>query len=366
MAALMTSVIGNHEKIAQYISEAKKRGMTIYPPSINFSAYSFTVFQDGIRYGLGAVKGVGGTVLKGIFAERRTRKFNDLFDFCIRVSGTNVNRKVLEVFVHSGAFDEFGHDRATLLASLDVALNHADLVRPDDDLFDLFGGEFSLQPKYVEVDPIGIEDKLLFEKKVLGLYLSNHPVSSYRELFKHFGSLSIEDVVIKKEVKVLIGAYISAVKTIRTKKGEVMAFLKVSDEEGDLDAVVFPNGYRSFVTTIQAGTIVMIQGLLEERDGKPQVNVQQLYSLDEAKQLANEKTGTLFIRIESKLQTKDILQKIKKILLQHHGHTKVMLYYERENRYVQLSLWDWVNPNDQLKNRLIEIVGMGNVILKKE
>ena len=328
MAALMTSVIGNHEKIAQYISEAKKRGMTIYPPSINFSAYSFTVFQDGIRYGLGAVKGVGGTVLKGIFAERRTRKFNDLFDFCIRVSGTNVNRKVLEVLVHSGAFDEFGHDRATLLASLDVALNHADLVRPDDDLFDLFGGEFSLQPKYVEVDPIGIEDKLLFEKKVLGLYLSNHPVSSYRELFKHFGSLSIEDVVIKKEVKVLIGAYISAVKTIRTKKGEVMAFLKVSDEEGDLDAVVFPNGYRSFVTTIQAGTIVMIQGLLEERDGKPQVNVQQLYSLDEAKQLANEKTGTLFIRIESKLQTKDILQKIKKILLQHHGHTKVMLYYE--------------------------------------
>ena len=366
MAALMTSAIGNHEKIAQYISEAKKRGMTIYSPSINFSAYSFTVYQDGIRYGLGAVKGVGGTVLKGIFAERRTRKFNDLFDFCIRVSGTNVNRKVLEVFVHSGAFDEFGHDRATLLASLDVALNHAELLRPDDDLFDLFGGEFSLQPKYVEVEPIGIEDKLLFEKKVLGLYLSNHPVSSYRELFQHFGCLSIEDVVSKKEVKVLIGAYISAVKTIRTKKGEVMAFLKVSDEEGDLDAVVFPNGYRNFVTTIQAGTIVMIQGLLEERDGKPQVNVQQLFSLDEAKQLANEKTGTLFIRIESKLQTNDILQKIKKILLQHHGHTKVMLYYERENRYVQLSLWDWVHPNDQLKNRLIEIVGMGNVVLKKE
>ena len=195
MAALMTSAIGNHEKIAQYVREAKKRGITIYPPSINFSAYSFIVYQDGIRYSLGAIKGVGGTVLKEIFAARRSRKFNDLFDFCIRVSGKIVNRKILEVFVHSGAFDEFGHDRATLLASLDVALNHAELVKPDDDLFDLFGeGEFSLQPKYVEVEPIRLEDKLLFEKKVLGLYLSNHPVSSYRKLFKHFGCMSIEEV----------------------------------------------------------------------------------------------------------------------------------------------------------------------------
>ena len=89
-----------------------------------------------------------------------------------------MNRKILEVLVHSGAFDEFGKDRATLFASLDVALNHAELVKPDDDLFDLFGdGEFSLQPKYVEADPISLEEKLIFEKKVLGLYLSNHPVS---------------------------------------------------------------------------------------------------------------------------------------------------------------------------------------------
>ena len=120
----------------------------------------------------------------------------------------------------------------------------------------------------------------------------------------------------------MLGVYISAVKTIRTKKGEVMAFLTVSDEEGDLDAVVFPNSYRNFVTTIQTGAIVMIQGLLEERDGKPQVNVQQLYSLDEAKQMASEETGTLFIKIESNHQTKDVLQKIKKNLLQHHGHYK--------------------------------------------
>ena len=202
MAALMTSAIGNHEKIAQYVREAKKLGITLYVPSINFSTYSFTVYQDGIRYSLGAVKGVGGTVLKEIFTARRNRKFNDLFDFCIRVSGKIVNRKILEVLVHSGAFDEFGKDRATLFASFDVALNHAELLKPDDDLFDLFAdGEFSLKPKYEEVDPITLEEKLMFEKKVLGLYLSNHPVTSYRKLFKHFGCMSIEEVTSKKEVK---------------------------------------------------------------------------------------------------------------------------------------------------------------------
>ena len=311
---------------------------------------------------------MGGSVLREILTARRSRKFNDLFDFCLRVSGKIVNRKILEALVHSGSFDEFGYDRSTLLASLDVALNHAELVKPDDDLLDLFeDGEFSLKPKYVEMEPIRLEDKLFFEKKVLGLYLSNHPVHSYRNLFRHFGCISIEEATkSKQETKVLLGVYISAIKTIRTKKGESMAFLTVSDEDRDIEAVVFPNSYRYFAPIIQMNTIVMIQGMMEERDGKHQVNVQKIYTLDEAKQMEKEETDTLFIKIESNKQTKDILQKIKKNLLQHQGKTKVMLYYERENRYVQLPLWDWVQPSDLLKNRLMEIVGTENVILKKE
>ncbi|MFJ8264444.1 DNA polymerase III subunit alpha [Peribacillus asahii] len=367
MAALMTSAIGNEDKIAQYVREAKKKGMMIQSPSINRSTYPFIARQDGIQYSLGAIKGIGRTVLREIFSARRNGKFSDLFDFCLRVSGKIVTRKVLEVLIHSGAFDEFGRDRATLLASLDVALHHAELVKPDEDLLDLLvDGEFSLKPKYVEVEPIRLEDKLQFEKNVLGLYLSNHPVSSYQKLFKHFGCISIEEATRKKEAKALLGVYISAVKTIRTKKGEMMAFLTISDEDGDLEAVVFPNSYRQFAETIQTNAIVMLQGTLEERDGKLQLNVQQIYSIDEAKQLASEETGTLFIKIESDKQTKDILLQIKKILLQYNGKTKVMLYYERENRYVQLSLWDWVQPNDRLHNRLIDIVGNGNVILKRD
>lgn len=367
LAALMTSVIGNQDKIALYVHEAKKKEILVYPPSINFSSNSFTVYQGGILYGLGAIKGIGGTVLREIFAARKNKKFLDLFDFCLRVSGKVVNRKVLEAFVHSGAFDEFYDDRATLLASLDVALDHADLVKPDNDLLDLFGEEeFILRPKYVVVEPMRLEDKLFFEKSVLGLYLSNHPVSSYQKLFKHFGCVSIEEAATKKEVKVLLGVYISKVRTIRTKKGEVMAFMTISDEEGDMEAVVFPNCYRRYATVIQMGSIVMLLGLLEERDGKLQLNVQQFFSMEEAIKIQSEETSTLFIKIESDKQTKDVLQKIKKSLIKHQGLTKVMLYYERENRYVQLSLWDWISPNQELKDKLINIVGKENVILQKD
>ncbi|MFJ7990988.1 DNA polymerase III subunit alpha [Peribacillus frigoritolerans] len=367
MAALLTSVVGNDEKISQYIREAKKKGIAVLPPSINRSGYPFLPEKEGIRYSLGAIKGIGGTVLKDIFAARRQKKFADLFDFCLRVSGKIVNRKVLEALVHSGAFDEFGEDRATLLASLDVAINHTELVNPDDDLFDMFSdGEFSLKPKYHRVDPIPIEDKLSLEKSALGLYLSNHPVTSYRELFQHFGCLTIDEAINKKESKVLLGAYITSVKTIRTKKGDVMAFLSVSDEEGDIEAVVFPNVYKNHSADLNHGQLVMLQGTLEERDGKTQLLIRNVYPLEKVKQMKEEKSGTIFLKIEAGKQTKDTLQKIKKILMQHSGETKVMLFYERENRYVQLSYWDWVNPTDRLMQALFDLVGKGNVVYKKE
>ncbi|MFL6555157.1 MAG: DNA polymerase III subunit alpha, partial [Bacillus sp. (in: firmicutes)] len=121
MAGLLTSAIGNDTKIAQYIMETKQKGINVLPPSINHSSYSFQVEQDGIRYSLAAIRSVGAAALKEIFQARKRKKFADLFDLCIRVSTKAINRKTLEFLVHSGCFDEFGEDRAVLLASLDVA-----------------------------------------------------------------------------------------------------------------------------------------------------------------------------------------------------------------------------------------------------
>ena len=367
MAALLTSAIGNDDRIAQYIREAKKKGIAILPPSINKSFYPFTSKKEGIRYSLAAIKSVGGVILKEIFAARKEKPFQDLFDFCLRVSMSVVNRKVIEMLIHAGAFDEFEVDRATLLASLDVAIDHSELVNPNDGDFDLFhNSEFSLKPKYVNVEPIRLEDKLILEKKALGLYLSDHPVIGYKALFQYFGAVSIDEAVVKKENKVLIGAYISSVKTIRTKKGEMMAFLGINDEAGELEAVVFPNVYKTCSFILKNEGIIMVQGRIEVRDGKTQMIMDEVYSLDDLKEMKTASTSRLFIKIPTEKQTNDTLRKIKQVLVKHKGMTKVMLYYESENRYVQLSLWDWVTPNEAIMKRLEEIIGKENVILKQE
>ena len=196
MAGLLTSAIGNEAKIAQYILETKQKGFDILLPSINHSGYSFQVEKNGIRYSLAAIKSVGAAALKEIFRARKNKKFEDLFDFCTRVSSKSINRKTLEVLVHSGSFDEFEEDRAVLLASLDVALEHAQLFKVDDSSqVELFTDEFQLKPKYVQVDPIRLEDKLHFEKEALGFYLSDHPVSIFETRLKTSWSLCIIGII---------------------------------------------------------------------------------------------------------------------------------------------------------------------------
>src|SRR5690606_23577902 len=129
-----------------------------------------------------------------------------------------------------GCFDEFGEDRANLLASIDVAVDHAQLVKPDEEQFDFFAeDEFFPKPKYTEVDPIRLEDKLAFEKEVLGLYLSDHPVSQYESYFSLLGTAPLIDLQPSgKRARAIV--YLAEVKKIRTKKGEPMAFITVSDQ----------------------------------------------------------------------------------------------------------------------------------------
>ena len=187
----------------------------------------------GYDTALAAIKGVGVAALKEIFRARKEKGFVDLFDFCIRVSQKTVNRKTLEALVHSGSFDEFGEDRAVLLASIDVALDHAQLVKPNEgEQGDLFSdGEFTIRPKYMTVEPIREEDKLRLEKEVLGFYLSNHPASVYEKFFSQLQIQSLHDLEMQKSFGKAV-VYIGEIKKIRTKKGEQMAFLTISDQGG--------------------------------------------------------------------------------------------------------------------------------------
>jgi DNA polymerase III subunit alpha len=369
MACHLTSTMANETKLVQNIRELKTMGINLLPPSINESHYAFSVEGDSIRYSLSAIKGVGHNALKEITEARKRKPFHDLFEFALRVSLKAVNRKTLEALVHSGSFDEFGEDRAVLLASLDVAIEHSQLVKPENATqIDLFSKEaFFLKPKYVEVDPINIEDKLAFEKEVLGFFLSDHPVARFEKELQSVGARLLEDISPGAK-QVIAGIYVSEIKKIRTKKGDAMAFLTVSDQSGEIEAVVFPAVYKRLSPLLKQGTLMMIEGSMEEREGKKQFIIRSgkefsEYSSNEY--MLKKEKPILYLKIEKERQRDVILDHLKSLFQSHKGVVNVVLYYEGNGKTVLLSDEDRVSATEDCIHQLKNLLGNDNVIFKK-
>ncbi|MEK5173128.1 DNA polymerase III subunit alpha [Heyndrickxia sp. FSL W8-0496] len=361
LSALLTSAIGNEDKISQYIREAKQMGLTILPPSINKSYFPFTVEKGAIRYSLAAIKGIGVAGLKDILDVRSSKPFSDLFDFCLRTVYKSINRNVLEGLIFAGAFDEFNQDRATLLASVDVAIQHAELVKPDETELDLFVDEelFHIKPKYLEVEPMKSIEKLNFEKQVLGIYLSDHPIGPYKNLLEEFSNLTIDRCQTSQR-KVAMGGLILDARTIRTKKGELMCFIRFSDPTGEMEGVIFPNIYQRYRELCIEGQIVLLKGNLEERNGGIQLIVQEIVDIH----CLEERKKKLFLRIPQSFSTHESLQKIKAIIHAFNGETSVILFYEENERTIQLPKKESVNPTQECIDQLKGFLGEQNVVLQ--
>ncbi len=208
------------------------------------------------------------------------RPFEDIFDMATSLSAATFTRKEIEPLVKAGALDDFGKDRASLLATIDAAIKHAKIVRPteEDNLFSSNPNIFG-KPKYVEVDPIPQKIKLQFEKEVLGFYLSEHPVTIERNTMKdiQLNTKTIRNLRPNTFVK-LIGM-IDNVRQIRTKKGELMAFVQLSDEFGSISITMFPKEYNEVIGWIKEEIIVYVEGVLEYRHDKPQIIVKLLMKM---------------------------------------------------------------------------------------
>ena len=364
MAALLTSAIGNDTKIAQYARELQQMGIKLLPPSINKSAFSFQPEGEGVRYSLAGIKGAGVASLREIFQARKNQPFKDIFDFCIRVPQKTATRKVLEALVYSGAFDEFGQDRAVLLATIDVAIEHAQLVAPDDSgQIDMFSeAEFSLKPKYTEVDPMRVEDKLSLEKEVLGVYLSTHPVSIYEKEFK---AADVKSIASKPEGrKVRLGVYITEQKKIRTKKGEAMAFLTLSDASGETEAVVFPAVFKQYGHALTQGEMALLEGKFDQRDGKSQFVVQAVLDLEAEAENTKTKKPVLYLRIEGETEPSGKMNILKALLKKHHGNVPVIVYNAETEKSILLPNEFRVSTTDRSIVELRKVLGENNVVLK--
>lgn len=279
-AALMTNAIGNQEKLFQLILEARNKGIEVLRPSIRKSQRVFTVEQGKIRFSLSAIKGVPTPFLQKIVAIRKSKEqpFEDIFDLAVSLSATHFTRKVLEPLIKSGALDDFEKDRATLLATIDAAEKHASLVRPNEEETDLFSSDSLIfgKPKYVEVHPIPDKMKLQFEKEAFGFYLSEHPVALERAKWNDINATSKGFSQGRQNAYIKIVGMVENIRQIRTKKGELMAFIQLQDEYGTISATLFPQSYNEVMGWIKEDLIVYVEGILEYRNGNSQIKVKTM------------------------------------------------------------------------------------------
>ena len=276
MAAVLSADMDNTDKIVGLIDECRDMNLTVLPPDVNHSKIRFTVADDKtIRYGMGAIKGVGEAALAGIVEEREGGDaFSNLYDFCRRVDMKKINRRVMDALVKSGALDDLGGHRASLEASLTKATQIADQHRRNSESGqnDMFGLMVS-EPTEAEDEPLvnaaewSKEQLLIAEKETLGLYLSGHPIDRYVEELARFIPKRISELDApeskgyqRNEIPVITAGLIVAIRTMKNKNGGRMAFITLDDRTARLEVRVFAEVYEQYQALLQPDKLVVIQG----------------------------------------------------------------------------------------------------------
>ena len=286
MAALMTSMIDNPPKVAEYIYSCRQMGIEILPPDINEGVGNFSVQDGKIRYGLAAIKSIGRPVIESIVRERNERgKFKTLKDFIERLSGKEVNKRTIESFIKSGAFDGLGGTRKQFMIIYVQIVDQVNQERKYSmagqlSLFDMVDddqkAEFDIPlPKVGEYEK---ETRLAFEKEVLGVYLTGHPMEEYEEKWRKSISKTTLDFQLDKETgaakvhdgaKEIIGGIIATLTIKYTKTNKTMAILTLEDLLGTVEVVVFPRDYEKYKEYLQEENKVFIRGRVSEEDDAP-------------------------------------------------------------------------------------------------
>lgn len=370
MAALLSSVTGNPDKIDQYIRECAEKDITVLPPSITRSFLHFTVEGDCVRFGLLCIKNAGYQAINHLLKMREEHHYQDLFDLCAFSPARVVNKRTLESLIFAGALDEFGYDRACLLASLDSAIEYGEKVQSyrEENQVQLFEEKDSInKPGYVEVPPFQEAERLKFEHEALGFYLSGHPLKKFKEKMRTFGAMSISQALAKPaKSTVRLGIMITKSRTIKTKKGELMAFLSGSDETGEVEFVAFPKVYKSYHDCLQKGEFLLAEGMLEEKDESKQILLNKAGRLadlqEKPKTNESEKKQVLYLKIQATEGSTSKLNKLKEILNRSQGTAEVILYYEENKKSVRLA--HSIDPEHELLSQIRALIGAGNVVLK--
>lgn len=321
-SCLLTDAKNQPEKLSAYQESLKELDIDILPPHINRSYQQFTVEKKAIRAGLAAIKGISYQALVHILEIRKEASFASFFDFCMRIDIKKVNRAAIKNLVLAGAFNAFHPNRASLIETIEPALEQKELFQGMFEDVSMF--EDALE--YTETEDYSMIQKLTFEKELMGIYISNHPFENYRDVLRANGIVSLKQAeqFTGKRKEIYTVGIVEAVKVIRTKNRERMAFLTVSDEDKKMDAVIFPDLFRQISNQLEEEQVVWMRVSVEERNQKLQLVIKEIAALD-LSEAGIPETKKLFIRMTNQDKS-SVLQYLKQLADQHPGKTPVIVY----------------------------------------
>lgn len=393
MAALMTSVLDQSNKIASYTAECKRLGLKLGPPNINTSMKGFTANGNIINYGLLGIKNVGSDFIDDVVNERKKGKFTDLLDFCKRMQEYHFNRRAVESLIRCGAMDCFGCNRRQLLQALPALVTNLENYRQNTKygqvgFFDLgqdngMGFDFELP----DVDEFPKTELLKMEKDMTGLYLSGHPMDKYADICEKAGYANTIDLinaqkeemsVYKDKSQVKICGIITRVVVKHTRSGAAMAFATLEDFYGAVEVVIFPKTLEKYGDMIYDGSIITVFGNLSFEEQKdPKVLAGEILppptkdavknhfngnsngTFENSKVTKKKKKTGLFLRFENK--NDDKIRLVKRVTTIFEGTIPLYYYYIDSGKYEIQPKKDFVEVNETELGELKRILGDENV-----
>jgi len=375
MAALLTFEMGDTEKVVEYIEECRRMGIRVAPPDINSSDRDFTVIPGGrdgrplIRFGLGAIKGLGDKAVSAILgARQKAGPFRSIFDFCERVDPSAVNRAVLEALIKCGAFDGTGAMRKGLMTVLDDAIAQGASLAADRKAgqMSLFAG---LAPEQMAacrraVPPLqwSESEMLAHEKATLGFYVTSHPLAMHAETLGRYATARTTDLRrLRDGTEITLGGMISRVRTVVTRSGRnagsKMGIVLLEDLAGQIEAVLFPRDLERFRDLLTPDAVVFLRGQVDRRREEPSLRVAELVPIDQADETLS---SAVVIRLRGGHAGSDRLRDLQRILRSHAGDKPVFLEIWTSGQLkvtVRAGPRAAVRPTPELRKAVADLLG---------
>ena len=404
MAALMTSIMGNSDKVVEYIRECNAIGIPVNPPDINKSFSKFSVEGDSIRFGLAAVKNVGVNIIENIVKEREENgEFKDFVDFAKRLDTKDTNKRVVESLIKCGAFDQISENRATLMVGYESVLESISMDRKKNvqgqiSLFDAFSAqvdeapEMQLSTNLPVVREFSEKERLNMEKEVLGMYLSGHPLSEYKSELDRKTSINMKKInELKEDEKtymklhdreVIMGGMVIAKRIMTTKRNEIMAFITLEDLYGTIEVVVFPQTLKKFNILLNDDSIILIKGAISIDDDEAKLIARDIKDINEEYRFNSEKISfdtrsnsnkpknkQMNVRIDT-VGDEELLMKVFTITRKYPGRDRLVLLPKDQNIDMSKPITYkvpgmYINADEELKKELGSLVGKLNIEIEE-